>query len=110
MLVPSGDQRGKLPPWKVKRCSVPRDASTSQMSPSRPTAIWLSSGDTTGLAVELRVGGLPDLAHAALAEQGGHVVVAEAGAGAKGHGRATAARTATPRMAGGSSSRARLAQ
>ena len=30
------------------------------------------------LAVELRVGGLPDLAHAALAEQGDDVVVAEA--------------------------------
>ncbi len=33
------------------------------------------------LAVELRVGRLPDLAHAALAEQGGDVVVAEASAG-----------------------------
>ena len=33
------------------------------------------------LAIELRVGGLPDLAHAALADEGGHVVMAEAGAG-----------------------------
>ena len=32
------------------------------------------------LAVELRVSGLPDLAHPALAEEGGHVVVPEAGA------------------------------
>ena len=33
----------------------------------------------------LRVDGLPDLAHAALAEEGGHVVVAEAGASFQGH-------------------------
>ena len=38
------------------------------------------------LAVELRIGGLPDLAHAALAEQRGDVVVAEAGADVEGHG------------------------
>ena len=37
------------------------------------------------LAVELRVGGLPDLAHAALAEEGGHVVVADRSAGTEGH-------------------------
>ncbi len=37
------------------------------------------------LAVELGVGGLPDLAHAALAEEGGDVVVADRGAGAEGH-------------------------
>jgi hypothetical protein len=33
------------------------------------------------LAVELGVGGLPDLAHASLADEGGHVVMPEAGAG-----------------------------
>ncbi len=38
------------------------------------------------LAVELGVGGLPDLAHAPLADQGGYVVVAEAGAGTQWHG------------------------
>jgi len=38
------------------------------------------------LAVELRVGGLPDLSHAALAQEGGDVVVPEAGAGSEGHG------------------------
>ena len=38
------------------------------------------------LAVELRVGGLPDLAHAALADEGRDGVVPEAGAGAEGHG------------------------
>ena len=37
------------------------------------------------LAVELGVGGLPDLAHSAFAEESGHVVVAEAGAGGQGH-------------------------
>ena len=37
------------------------------------------------LAVELGVGGLPDLAHAALAEEGGDVVVPEAGAGTQRH-------------------------
>ena len=37
------------------------------------------------LAVELGVGGLPDLSHPALAEEGGHIVVAEAGAGGQGH-------------------------
>ena len=36
--------------------------------------------------VKLRVGGLPDLAHPALAEEGGDVVVAEAGAGFERHG------------------------
>ena len=35
---------------------------------------------------ELGVGGLPDLAHPAFAEEGGDVVVPEAGAGSKGHG------------------------
>ena len=37
------------------------------------------------LAVELRVGRLPDLAHAALAEEGGDVVVAEASARCESH-------------------------
>ena len=37
------------------------------------------------LAVELRVGGLPDLSHAALAEEGSHIVAPEAGAGTQGH-------------------------
>ena len=36
-------------------------------------------------AAQLRGGGLPDLAHAAFPEQGGDVVVAEAGAGGEGH-------------------------
>ncbi len=35
----------------------------------------------------LRVGGLPDLAHAALAEEGGHVIVPEASTGRQGHDR-----------------------
>ena len=38
------------------------------------------------LAVELGVSRLPDLAHTAFPEQGGDVVVAEAGAGGEGHG------------------------
>ena len=38
------------------------------------------------LAVQLRVGRLPDLAHAALTEEGGDVGVPEAGAGGQGHG------------------------
>ena len=38
------------------------------------------------MRLQLGVGGLPDLAHAALAEQGGDVVVPEAGAVAEGHG------------------------
>ncbi len=37
------------------------------------------------LVVELRVGGLPDLPHAPLPEEGGHVVVPEAGAWTRGH-------------------------
>ena len=37
------------------------------------------------IAVELGVGGLIDLPHAPLADEGGHVVMAEAGAGAQGH-------------------------
>ena len=37
-------------------------------------------------SVERTVGRLPDLAHAALAEEGGDVVVPEAGAGAEWHG------------------------
>ena len=38
------------------------------------------------LAAQLRVGGLPDLSHAALADEAGHGVVPEAGAGTEGHG------------------------
>ena len=37
------------------------------------------------LAVQLRVGGLPDLPHPSLADEGGHVVVAEAIADVQGH-------------------------
>ena len=37
------------------------------------------------LPVQLRIGGLVDLAHAALADQGGDVVVPEAGAGLQSH-------------------------
>ncbi len=37
------------------------------------------------MSVELGVGGLPDLAHATLANEGGHIVVAETGTGAQGH-------------------------
>ena len=37
------------------------------------------------LSVELGVSSLPDLAHAALAEEGGNLIVPEAGAGAEGH-------------------------
>ena len=37
------------------------------------------------LAVELGVGGLPDLAHPAFAEQSGHIVVPDAGAGTQGY-------------------------
>ena len=45
-------------------------------------------------AGELRVGGLPDLAHAAFAEEGCHVVVAEAGAGGESHRQSAYRRTA----------------
>ena len=38
------------------------------------------------LAVEQGVGGLPDLAHAALTNEGGNVIVPEAGASGQGHG------------------------
>ncbi len=49
-------------------------------------AIWISREGVgedlqRDLAVELRVGGLPDLAHPALAQEGGDVIVPEAGAG-----------------------------
>ena len=37
------------------------------------------------IAAQLRVGGLPDLAHAAFANESGHVIVAESGADLKGH-------------------------
>ena len=38
------------------------------------------------LAIQLGISGLIDLAHATLADEGGHVVVAESGADGKGHG------------------------
>jgi hypothetical protein len=71
-----------------------------RVSPSRrsfydPTkAIWESVEETPTVGIDvfslrglkLRVGGLPDLSHAALAQQGGYVVVPEAGAGTKRHG------------------------
>ena len=41
------------------------------------------------LSIELRVGGMPDLSHAPLAEERGDVVVPEAGAGGQGHGLVT---------------------
>ena len=37
------------------------------------------------IAIELRVGGLPDLAHAPLAEEGDHFVVPQAGADGQSH-------------------------
>ena len=62
-------------------CGLPRE-------PGEPVRV---SGEGVGedlqgdLAVELGVGGLPDLSHPAFAEQGGDVVVPEAGAGTEGH-------------------------
>ncbi len=54
--------------------------------PNRPGSPAKASGRIQrDLTVELRVGGLPDLAHAPLAEEGGDIVVAEAGAGGQGH-------------------------
>ena len=38
------------------------------------------------LAVQLRISGLIDLSHSPLADEGGHIVVAESGADLKGHG------------------------
>ena len=40
---------------------------------------------TANLPVQLRIGGLIYLAHAALADEGGHVVMGEAGANLQGH-------------------------
>ncbi len=48
------------------------------------------------LAVELRVAGLPDLAHAPLTEEGGDVVVPEAGASGQGHGSVEGERVILP--------------
>ena len=58
------------------------------LEPSEPIRISRESvgQDLQGdLAIQLGVGGLPDLTHAPFAEEGGHVVVPEAGAGAEGH-------------------------
>ena len=60
------------------------------LEPGEP--VWISregvGEDLQGdLAVELRVGGLPDLAHAPFADEGGDVVVAEAGADSESHQR-----------------------
>jgi hypothetical protein len=53
-------------------------------------ALWISREGVgedfqRDLAVELGVGRLPDLAHSPLTEQGGDVVVPEAGASGQGH-------------------------
>ena len=61
--------------------------------PGKP--IWISDEGVRedlqrDLAVELGVGGLPDLAHAALAEQGCDVVVPKTSAGSEWHGSAVA--------------------
>ena len=52
----------------------------------RQLATCIGAGDLVVIPVELGVGGLIDLAHAALADEGGDVVVAEAGADGQGHG------------------------
>ena len=58
------------------------------MKPGKP--VWVSREGVgedlqRDLAVELRVGGLPDLAHAALAKQISDVIVAETGASGQAH-------------------------
>ena len=58
------------------------------LEPGEAIRIW---GEGVGedlqgdLPVELRVGGLPDLSHAPLPEEGSDVVVPETGAGTQGH-------------------------
>ena len=75
------------------------DASVSSGPPMAATFGWLNQGESIRIvcegvgqdfqgdfAAQLGVGGLPDLAHAALPEEGGDVVVPEAGADGQGHG------------------------
>ena len=57
-----------------------RGVGTSAGAPAG--SAWYQHGDLT---LQLRVGGLIDLSHAALADEGGHVVVAEWGAAGEGH-------------------------
>ena len=48
--------------------------------------VFTSEGAHNDVAAQLGVGGLPDLAHPALADESSDVVVPEAGAGGQGHG------------------------
>ena len=82
------------PPHLGKRCAFstsstgPFPSNHSRKTPKGPK-IALGNPDRPDLqrnfAAQLRVGGLPDLSHAAFPEQGGNVVVPEAGAGGQGH-------------------------
>ena len=71
-----------MPGWEAgKDLGLPREPGE---------ALWVSREGVgedlqRDLAVELRVGRLPDLAHPAFPEEGGHVVVPEASAGAERH-------------------------
>ena len=71
-----------MPGWEAgKDLGLPREPGE---------ALWVSREGVgedlqRDLAVELRVGRLPDLAHAAFPEEGGDVVVPEAGARVKSH-------------------------
>ena len=56
------------------------------MALSRKQAVIPTTHMNGHLAVELRTCGLPDLAHAALAQEGGDLEVADAGTDAQGHG------------------------
>ena len=58
------------------------------LEPGQPIGIFgkrLGQDRQCHLVVQLGIGGLPNLSHAALADEGGHVVVAESGADLKGH-------------------------
>ena len=65
-----------------------RGLSHRKQEPSQPVRV---SGERLGedlerhLPVELGLGGLVDLPHAPLADEGGHVVGAESGAGSESH-------------------------
>ena len=77
-----GSGRARFGVWRGAVVLSLRPLSIDQRDGSYPT--WARPRRSSG-AAELRVGGAIDLAHAALADEGGDVVMAEADTSLQGH-------------------------
>ena len=69
-----------------RRALPPRQPVTNRLLPHRASAVTGASSTSIATWRQRLVGGLPDLSHAPLANEGGDVVMPEAGASGQGHG------------------------